>query len=176
MDGLYLLMRDETVHLITSVDGGESRLFLDGVQYTAQGSWAKILQQQGEEKGASPQMTQAVEAQQELLRRPLLQLTDSASYEAESGTLTFTVPQELEEQEIRLNLTLLTADGEQWQGFSQENSENSWVPGQTYTAQIDGLEQMVVLCNLGGASMSSSVGFTAEKGYQGIGMSNLPQG
>ena len=115
-------------------------------------------------------------AQQELLRRPLLQLTDSASYEAESGTLTFTVPQELEEQEIRLNLTLLTADGEQWQGFSQENSENSWVPGQTYTAQIDGLEQMVVLCNLGGVSMSSSVGFTAEKGYQGIGMSNLPQG
>lgn len=113
---------------------------------------------------------------EELLRRPLLQLTDSASYEAESGTLTFTVPQELEEQEIRLNLTLLTADGEQWQGFSQENSENSWVPGQTYTAQIDGLEQMVVLCNLGGVSMSSSVGFTAEKGYQGIGMSNLPQG
>ena len=176
MDGLYLLMRDGTVHLITSVDGGESRLFLDGVQYTAQGSWAKILQQQGEEKGASPQMTQAVEAQQELLRRPLQQLTDSASYEAESGTLTFTVPQELEEQEIRLNLTLLTADGEQWQGFSQENSENSWVPGQTYTAQIDGLEQMVVLCNLGGVSISSSVGFTAEKGYQGIGMSNLPQG
>ena len=104
------------------------------------------------------------------------QTVDLLVTEAESGTLTFTVPQELEEQEIRLNLTLLTEDGEQWQGFSQENSENSWVPGQTYTAQIDGLEQMVVLCNLGGVSMSSSVGFTAEKGYQGIGMSNLPQG
>ena len=174
LDGLYLLMADGTVHSITSADAGAAQLMIDGAPYKSRGGWAEILQQPGGESGISQQMAQAVADQQELLYDPLQRLAESASYDEESETLTFTVPQALEAGNIRLNIALITADGQQWQGFSKENSTGSWTAGRTYTAQVEGLERMVAACSLGGISLDNTVEFGG--GYLGLGASNLPQG
>ena len=175
MDGLYLLMADGEVHLVTSADAGQDQLMIDGVAYAPGSGWAEILQQQGGESGASQQMAQAVADQQALLQEPLQQLAQSAAYDAESETLTFTVPQGMAEKGIRLNVALITADGQQWQGFSEENGAGGWDDGRTYTAQVEGLQQMILTCSLGGAVLDNAVGFAGSGGYLGLGMSNLPQ-
>lgn len=171
-DQLYLLMASGEVHTILHLD---DVLLIDGAPYEPKGDWSALWEREGTEEGLSEEMVRAASWGQELYARIQEKLLDSVTYDAQTGALTLTVPEEAEGQGLMLSISGQTMTGETWQGFAVQNGTQNWNAGETYSDQAKGLQTLTVSMELGGKEFSFHLPMgNGGSGYIGMSSQNSP--